>query len=119
MTNARPPSVLSVYLPEQGKCVMRSSWNINYHKNKNVDEWLDDDQTSMTIDFKTGEMSFYGYTHPQCVIQNSRFTAADPESIIWKTNDTRDFLSFQTELGKTEIYFVKPMKTWIAKSHII
>ncbi len=115
MTNARPPSVLSVYLPEHGKCIMRSSWNINYHKNKVVDKWLGDDQASMIIDLKTGEMSFYGYTHPQCVVKNTRFAAADPEGVVWKSDKTRDYLSFKTELGKTEIYFIKSMKTWIIR----
>ncbi len=115
MSNARPPSALSVYLPELEKCIMRSSWNINYHKNKVVDKWLGDDQASMIIDLKTGEMSFYGYTHPQCVVKNTRFAAADPEGVVWKSDKTRDYLSFKTELGKTEIYFIKSMKTWIIR----
>ncbi len=119
MTDAYPPSVCSVFLDELSKCVMRSTWNICYHINREMRSRIGDDQTSLTMDIKTGEISVYGYNHPLCIIRNDAFGKLKPEKTVWRNEMNRDLLHIETSSRIVDIHFIKAYNTWIIKEKIL
>lgn len=119
MPKAFPPSICSVYLPELSKCVMRSTWNICYHIKDDMRRKYGDDQASLTMDLNTGDISIYGYNHPQCIIRNQNYGELDNSKTLWKSEDDRDHLHVETSSRIMDIYFIKGFNTWIVKDRIL
>ena len=115
MPEAYPPSVCSVFLRNRSQCVMRSNWNISYHRSDVLRDWMGDDQVSLTMDMKTGEISVFGYTHPLCIIRNRDFGTLEKEKTIWKQDRERDYLHLETSSRTMDIYYIKPFSTWIIR----
>ena len=119
MPEAYPPSVCSVYLPELSKCVMRSTWNICYHIKKEMRREYGDDQASLSMDLTTGDISIFGYNHPQCIISNEGYGILDASKTSWNSSKDRDHLHVETSSRVMDIYFIKKFNTWIIKDRIL
>jgi len=115
MAGTYPPSVRSVCLPRRGICVMRNTWNISPYLHERNDAWLGEDTVSVTVDMRGGEISFYGYVYPLCVVKTEEWgrMAGKP---VWRSEEGHDYLRVDTDRQVTEVYFVKKEKTVLIRT---
>ena len=118
MPRACPPDSVSAVLKEVDLCVMRSTWNICYHIKKRNDQWLGDESTSVTVDLKTGDISVFGYNHPQLVLRPSSVGLL-PEKTAFTPGEEVDHLHLETASVSRDIYFLRKYNTCILKENAL
>lgn len=116
--STRPPSVLSALIKNRNICIMRSTWNIcQYVKTRN-DDYLGDESCSMTVDIKTGDMSFFGYNQPLLILRRSVSSEKDPV-VEFKSGKEVDHLNVRNNTLETDIYFLKKYNTCVVREKAV